>query len=65
VAAALASALALPPRPVWLFTDDHRDAAIRLYLRVGFVPDPHDPSHPQRWRVVYRRLGIEGPDPGL
>lgn len=57
VAAAIGSAMALPERPVWLFTDDHRDAAIRLYLRTGFVPDPCDPSHPKRWRTVVKRLG--------
>ena len=59
VTAAVISALALPARPVWLFTDDHRDAAIRLYLRLGFAPDFHHPSHPRRWHRVLQRLGPE------
>jgi len=57
--AAALSALSLPRRPVWLFTDDHRDAAMRLYLRAGFEPDAHHPSHPKRWRAVLIRLGPE------
>ena len=57
--AAITSALSLPRRPVWLFTDDYRDAAIRLYLRTGFVPDLHHPSHESRWRRIFARLGPE------
>jgi len=57
VTAAVRSALSLPPRPVLLFTDDHREAAIRLYLRAGFVPDCHHPTHAGRWQVVLGRLG--------
>ena len=39
-----------------LTTDDDRLAAIALYLGLGFRPLFSDPSHPPRWRRVYRRL---------
>lgn len=39
-----------------LHTDDHRLAAIALYLSLGFQPRVTDGSHPARWRAVRRRL---------
>ena len=60
VAAAVDSALRLPSRPVWLFTDDHRLPALGLYLRLGFVPDCHHPSHQGRWQRLLGHL-----DPAL
>lgn len=40
-----------------LETDDPRLPAIRLYLRLGYVPEHVDPSHPERWGEVLRSLG--------
>ena len=56
-AAAVAAALKLPSRPICLFTDDHRSAAIKVYLRLGFHPDCHDPSHLDRWHRIIDGLG--------
>jgi len=39
-------------REVFLQTDDHRVAAIKMYLRLGFEPWMHDPTAPERWRAV-------------
>lgn len=44
----------------FLRTDDHRLAAIRLYLRLGFEPDMSQESYPARWQAVYRALGAAG-----
>ena len=57
--AAVAAALELPPRPIWLFTDDFRTHAIKLYLRLGFLPDCRHDSHAGRWRTVFEQLGPE------
>lgn len=57
--AAVAAALELPSRPIWLFTDDFRTDAIKLYLRLGFLPDCHHDSHAGRWRTVIEQLGPE------
>ena len=43
----------------FLQTDDHRLAAIKTYLRLGFLPLVVHESHPQRWNTVFiamRRL---------
>ncbi len=39
-----------------LETDDHRLAAIKLYLRLGYVPQYPDPDHERRWSVIFRAL---------
>ena len=56
-AAALAAALDLPSRPVFLFTDDFRVPAIRLYLSLDFLPDCIHPSHGRRWQAIFDQLG--------
>lgn len=56
-AAAVAAALGLPSRPIFLFTDDFRLPAIRLYLDIGFLPDCIHPSHSDRWGAVFDQLG--------
>ena len=56
-AAALAAALELPARPIFLFTDDFRVAAIRLYLGLDFLPDCTHPSHGRRWGAIFDQLG--------
>ena len=39
-----------------LITDDERLPAIAVYSSLGFVPDPFDGSHPQRWATVLTKL---------
>lgn len=40
----------------FLTTDDHRLPAIATYFRLGFEPDPHHDSHPERWRQIRSEL---------
>ena len=47
----------LEERPVYLLTDDFRLAAIKTYLKLGFVPDLSHPSYENRWRKVLFALG--------
>ena len=49
-------------RAMVLLTDDFRDAAIRTYVRMGFVPLNTHHSHPERWRLIQGRLGPRGSD---
>ncbi|MHB0876883.1 MAG: GNAT family N-acetyltransferase [Anaerolineae bacterium] len=46
---------------VVLFTDDHRLAAIKTYLKLGFEPQMVHDSHPERWREVLAKLGWQAP----
>ncbi len=39
-----------------LETDDHRLAAIKLYLRLGYVPQYPEIDHQQRWSLIFRLL---------
>lgn len=39
-----------------LETDDHRLAAIKLYLRLGYIPQYPDADHQTRWSAIFRRL---------
>lgn len=39
-----------------LKTDDHRLAAIKLYLRLGYVPQYPEPDHDGRWSAIFPRL---------
>jgi mycothiol synthase len=39
-----------------LETDDHRLAAIKLYLRLGFVPEYREADHQRRWSAILRQL---------
>ena len=39
-----------------LETDPERLAAIRIYLRLGFRPEPVAPEHPAAWRAVLASL---------
>jgi len=48
---------------VCLLTDDHRLAAIKTYLRLGFRPEYTDESHPERWREVLAKVGWGGGAP--
>ncbi len=46
---------------VWLLTDDHRVAAIKTYLRLGFVPVLTDESHAARWREALDSIDANSP----
>jgi mycothiol synthase len=46
---------------VVLFTDDHRLAAIKTYLKLGFEPLMVHESHPERWSAVLAKLGWQTP----
>ena len=46
-----------------LETDDHRLAAIKLYLRLGYVPQYPEPDHQQRWSAIFRLLLGSGSEP--
>lgn len=57
VAAAVTAALAMEPRPVVLFTDDHRLPAITIYLALGFSPDLSSRrGDARRWEAIFRAL---------
>jgi mycothiol synthase len=59
-AAAARACRQLPPRPVYLLTDDHRVAALRTYLSLGFVPDCTAPGQARRWAHLLAQLGGRG-----
>jgi mycothiol synthase len=48
--------VALGCRDAVLNTDDHRLAAIRTYLTLGFRPVEPGPGHAERWREIQTRL---------
>ncbi len=39
-----------------LETQDHRLAAIRTYLKLGFLPEMRDETHPERWSKIQQEL---------
>ncbi len=46
-------------RPIYLYTDDHRLAAIEMYLDLGFIPDLHSHrGYPKRWERVFKELAL-------
>ena len=47
-------------RTMTLLTDDFRTAALKTYLHMGFEPLCTHSSHPERWRLILRRLGRPG-----
>jgi len=54
---AVAAAMQLPRRPIYLLTDDFRLPALKVYLKLGFVPDMQHPSYAERWQEIFGRLG--------
>lgn len=40
-----------------LDTDDWREAALRLYLDLGYYPLLTDETHPARWQAIAEKLG--------
>ena len=43
---------------IFLRTDDHRLAAIKTYLKLGYVPLLFAPDMRERWQEVLRQLGL-------
>jgi mycothiol synthase len=58
-AAAVARLLRAGYRSIYLCTDDHRLAAIKTYLRLGFKPLLHKNGMEDRWRRVGSNLDWE------
>jgi len=46
---------------IFLRTDDFRLAAIRVYLRLGYIPFLHGPDMAGRWQAVCEALGVPWP----
>lgn len=42
--------------PIHLFTEDWRLAAIKIYLKLGYLPYLYVPEMPRRWREICRQL---------
>ena len=57
--AAIEVALALPSRPIVLQTDDYRIPAIKVYLKLGFLPNYDHVSYPLRWGKIFLTLGSD------
>lgn len=43
---------------VFLETEDFRLAAIKTYLKLGFMPELRSPDHRSRWKIVRDRVGL-------
>lgn len=41
-----------------LATDDGREAALRMYLGLGYYPLIMDETHPARWKALGRKFGL-------
>ena len=50
-------------RDAVLETDTFRLPAIRLYLGLGFRPEPIVPEHEMTWREILIRVGVDLPGP--
>ena len=46
---------------IMLTTDDFRLPAIKTYLHLGFLPDLYDFDMADRWKAIYRKLGVDYP----
>jgi mycothiol synthase len=56
--AAVARFLGAGYERIYLRTDDFRAPAIRLYMKMGFVPYLFAPDMPGRWRAIAAGLGF-------
>jgi mycothiol synthase len=56
-AAVTARSIAAGHRRIHLFTEDFRLAALKTYLKVGYVPSLHSPDMQDRWQAVCEQLG--------
>ncbi len=46
-------------RDVWLTTDDFRLPAVKLYLKLGFLPVLYEPDMRGRWLALMEKLGLD------
>lgn len=44
-------------RDIHLYTEDYRLAALKIYLKLGFVPFLYTPEMPKLWRTICHQLG--------
>ncbi len=51
--------LELDYREIYLLTDDFRLPAIKIYLKLGYVPFYYLPDMKQRWSKVLKKLNLE------
>ena len=42
---------------IFLLTDDFRKPALKIYLKMGFVPDLYKPGMEKRWEAIYKEFG--------
>lgn len=56
-AAATARLVEAGVRPIHLYTEDFRLAALKTYLKLGYVPYLCAPDMPERWRQVCVQVG--------
>ena len=56
-AAVTARLIAAGYQNIHLYTEHWRLAAIKLYLKLGYVPFLYTPEMPERWRVICTQLG--------
>jgi mycothiol synthase len=56
-AAVTARLLAAGYENIHLYSEDWRLAALKTYLRLGYVPFLYTPDMPERWRVICTQLG--------
>ena len=57
-AAVTARLIAAGYRDIHLHTEDERLSAVKIYLRMGYVPFLYAPDMTDRWRAIYQRLGL-------
>ncbi len=63
VAAATRRLLTYGFKRAMLTTDDFRDAAVAVYLKLGWRPWMVDDDMPARWAAMYEKLGIAPVEP--
>lgn len=56
-AAVIARCIEEDLRVIHLYTEDYRLAALKIYLKLGFVPFQSAPEMLDRWRVICQKLG--------
>ncbi len=54
--------LELGYREIYLLTDDFRLPAIKIYLKLGYIPLYHLPDMKQRWKNIFKKLNLKYAD---
>ena len=54
--------LELGYREIYLLTDDFRLTAIKIYLKLGYIPLYQIPDMKQRWKNIFEKLNLEYAD---